>query len=416
MRRRSEVIQKPIYESNGYAFKAGGGSGTPDVPFSVTINCASSDGTVEIADSFLIESITTSVGGRFRLYRDEVSRNADSGRPVVVDPTPGRGLLLETVTTSQLLGIDLAPIVPGSPSASAACAWRWDGPVPCTVTLTGLKGAPIGETDGVPKGFTWKGAWSGSTGYVAYDCVERNGTLYIAILANTAEDPGLGLGSWQVMVLGGVGPTGPVGPAGPAGPQGATGPAGAQGPEGPQGPTGATGPQGPAGVGVPVGGTTGQVLKKKSNTNHDTEWGDGGSGGGGLLLQDIIQMGSSGATTSTVTDSAPTVTEGMEVASVTITPSAVGRRIVVRGHVRSSLNANWNGSHAALFKDGGTSAITFSKKAEYYADWSTEHNLLYVMTTTSTSNITFSLRAGCSNAGTYTIYSDSWLEVQEVSN
>ena len=34
----------------------------------------------------------------------------------------------------------------------------------------------------------------------------------------------------------------------------------------------AAGPQGPAGVGVPVGGTTGQVLKKQSGTDYDTFW------------------------------------------------------------------------------------------------------------------------------------------------
>mgnify|MGYP007012608829 CR=1 FL=1 len=34
---------------------------------------------------------------------------------------------------------------------------------------------------------------------------------------------------------------------------------------------GADGSQGPAGVGVPTGGTVGQVLKKKSGTNYDTE-------------------------------------------------------------------------------------------------------------------------------------------------
>lgn len=413
MRRRSEVIQKPIYENNGYAFKAGGGSGTPDVPFSITINCASSDGIVEIADSFLIESITTSVGGRFRLYRDEVSRNADSGRPVVVDPTPGRGLLLETVTTSQLLGIDLAPIVPGSPSASASCAWHWDGPVPATVVLTGLKGATLGETDGVPRGFTWKGTWSGSTGYVAYDCVERNGTLYIAILANTGEDPDLGLGSWQVMVLGGVGPTGPVGPAGPVGPQGATGPAGAQGPEGPQGPTGATGPQGPAGVGVPVGGTTGQVLSKLSATDHDTGWVDQ-SGGGGVLRQSIVQMATPGTTTSTVTDSAPTSTQGREIASITITPTAIGTKIIVRAKVRSALSASYNGDHAALFN--GTTRLTYSKIEQLTANWHVSHVLLYSMTTTSLTPITFALRTGSATAGTHTVRDDSWLEVQEVSN
>ena len=41
---------------------------------------------------------------------------------------------------------------------------------------------------------------------------------------------------------------------------------------------GQDGQQGPAGPGVPAGGTTGQVLKKKSGTDYDTEWGDGGSG------------------------------------------------------------------------------------------------------------------------------------------
>lgn len=46
---------------------------------------------------------------------------------------------------------------------------------------------------------------------------------------------------------------------------------------GPAGPTGATGAQGPAGAdgeGVPVGGTSGQVLAKASGTNYDTEWVD----------------------------------------------------------------------------------------------------------------------------------------------
>ena len=38
------------------------------------------------------------------------------------------------------------------------------------------------------------------------------------------------------------------------------------------------GAQGPAGPGVPVGGTTGQVLKKLSNANLDTGWGDVGNG------------------------------------------------------------------------------------------------------------------------------------------
>lgn len=46
-------------------------------------------------------------------------------------------------------------------------------------------------------------------------------------------------------------------------------PRGNPGPIGKQGPAGAPGPAGP---GVAPGGTTGQVLAKKSNTNYDTEW------------------------------------------------------------------------------------------------------------------------------------------------
>jgi hypothetical protein len=42
------------------------------------------------------------------------------------------------------------------------------------------------------------------------------------------------------------------------------------------------GPQGPQGQGVPVGGSTGQVLRKVSSTNYDTEWAAAGSGSGSV--------------------------------------------------------------------------------------------------------------------------------------
>jgi hypothetical protein len=48
--------------------------------------------------------------------------------------------------------------------------------------------------------------------------------------------------------------------------------------------SGATGPQGAQGdpgEGVPTGGTTGQVLKKTSNADYDTEWANETGGGGG---------------------------------------------------------------------------------------------------------------------------------------
>lgn len=62
------------------------------------------------------------------------------------------------------------------------------------------------------------------------------------------------------------GPEGPEGKQGPAGAQGPQGVAGAVGPQGP------AGPQGKPGIGVPSGGTAGQVLTKSSATDYTTTW------------------------------------------------------------------------------------------------------------------------------------------------
>lgn len=55
-----------------------------------------------------------------------------------------------------------------------------------------------------------------------------------------------------------------------------TGPAGAAGSNGTNGIDGADGADG---VGVPAGGSEGEVLKKHSNSDYDTEWGVAASGG-----------------------------------------------------------------------------------------------------------------------------------------
>lgn len=92
-------------------------------------------------------------------------------------------------------------------------------------------------------------------------------------------------------IQGPAGPQGETGPQGLQGPQGETGATGATGATGPKGDTGDTGPQGPQGPagadgadgeGVPIGGTTGQVLKKNSGTDFDTIWADETGGGGGV--------------------------------------------------------------------------------------------------------------------------------------
>jgi hypothetical protein len=71
-----------------------------------------------------------------------------------------------------------------------------------------------------------------------------------------------------------------------------------QGPVGPTGPAGASGPAGSAGPGVVSGGTTGQVLSKKTDTDYDTEWVDqsasGGGGSGSITLDTVHQVGAAG--------------------------------------------------------------------------------------------------------------------------
>lgn len=81
------------------------------------------------------------------------------------------------------------------------------------------------------------------------------------------------------------GDTGPAGADGAQGIQGIPGNDGAQGPQGLQGIQGIQGVQGNAGAdgadgqGVPVGGTTAQVLRKASNADFDTEWSTPAAGG-----------------------------------------------------------------------------------------------------------------------------------------
>ena len=68
---------------------------------------------------------------------------------------------------------------------------------------------------------------------------------------------------------------------------------GVPGPTGATGATGAAGTNGTNGIGVPTGGSAGQVLAKIDGTDYNTEWVDGGAGGdylplaGGTMTGDI---------------------------------------------------------------------------------------------------------------------------------
>ena len=195
-------------------------------------------------------------------------------------------------------------------------------------------------------GVVWKGDWDGGTAYGLKDAVADNGSSYVCILAHTGQEPP-NLTYWDVLAArGDTGPQGIAGgslgwlgdwgsgnayvvddavqngtrkssyrckgahtsdadtepgvgadwedvwelfaQAGATGPTGATGAAGATGATGPTGATGATGAagtNGTNGVGVPTGGTTGQVLAKNSGTNYDTIWAAASGGGTGDVVK-----------------------------------------------------------------------------------------------------------------------------------
>jgi hypothetical protein len=98
------------------------------------------------------------------------------------------------------------------------------------------------------------------------------------------------------------GERGLTGVQGKQGEKGDRGEDGSQGEKGDKGDRGERGPQGQGwrgipGVGVPEGGTTGQVLAKASNNDHETEWVTGGSGSVSDTAYDASWNG--------VTDAAP---------------------------------------------------------------------------------------------------------------
>lgn len=122
--------------------------------------------------------------------------------------------------------------------------------------LSGAGNAP-GNTDywelvaqagaGGSSGFgTWRGPWASLTAYDVNDVVEDSGSSYIAIQTSTGQQPPNNL-FWELVAQAGV-----------------------------------------DGQGVPTGGTTGQVLKKASNTDFDTEWAD--EAGGGITRNEAIAL------------------------------------------------------------------------------------------------------------------------------
>jgi hypothetical protein len=115
---------------------------------------------------------------------------------------------------------------------------------------------------------------------------------------------------------------------------------------GPQGATGANGTNGTNGQGVPVGGTTGQVLRKVSSTNYDTEWGTGGGS---------VTFGTTAGTACEGNDS--------RIANI---PNGTGSIALGQSGTRTTLNGAASGSDKTITLPNATGTLALTQQATDY--------------------------------------------------
>jgi hypothetical protein len=168
------------------------------------------------------------------------------------------------VPVAETVVVRVATGQPGTPGSSAYDVAVANGFVGTEAAwLASLQGEPgvdgvdgTNGADGAPGAPGADGA-DGADGASAYEVAVANG-----FVGTEAE--------WLESLVGAQGPAG------------ADGADGAPGADGADGAPGADGADGAPGVGVPAGGTTGQVLAKNSNSDYDTEWVDAAAGGGAV--------------------------------------------------------------------------------------------------------------------------------------
>lgn len=111
----------------------------------------------------------------------------------------------------------------------------------------------VGDKTWQWSGVAWQVVRTSNPGQSAYDIAIANG-----FVGTEAQ--------WIASLKGEKGDTGNTGP------KGDTGDRGSQGDPGSDGADGTNGSDGADGVGIPLGGTTGQVLAKNSGNDYDTRW------------------------------------------------------------------------------------------------------------------------------------------------
>lgn len=126
---------------------------------------------------------------------------------------------------------------------------------------------------------------------------------------------------------------------------------------------------------------------------------------GGAILQEVIDVDGSvmtGTTLMPMDDTIPQITEGTEFLSLAITPISATSKLIIEVSINYSVSAAFFCS-VALFKVGTSNALTAENNVKYTATYPMNNDLKHELTSGGTSEITFKVRAGPSNASTITV-------------
>jgi len=126
----------------------------------------------------------------------------------------------------------------------------------------------------------------------------------------------------------------------------------------------------------------------------------------GHVIQVVnFQTGAGQATTTTMPydDTIPQITEGAEVMTLNITPKSASSKLLITviTHLAGSVNAIFT---TALFEGTTANALACSNTHGYGSDGQpVNHTVNHYMTSGTTSELTFRVRIGMTNAGTVTL-------------
>lgn len=102
-----------------------------------TVTLSGPSGTIDLGNIFTISHFSATTPGRFRLYRDTASRDADAHRQLGQKIATGIGLVLEIDATVKLSGL-ISPQETAMPGQSNP-AWLWTGAGTVTLELISME-------------------------------------------------------------------------------------------------------------------------------------------------------------------------------------------------------------------------------------------------------------------------------------